>query len=337
MKFVDEAKIKVTAGKGGDGCLSFRREKYIPHGGPDGGDGGDGANIFLQASTSINTLVDFRYKRIFQGQNGQPGQGRLKTGASGKDLIIKVPCGTKVYDTETGLLLGDLSVDEELVLVACGGKHGLGNTRFKSATNRAPRKTTRGKLGEYKELNLELSLLADVGLLGLPNAGKSTLIRSVSNSKPKVADYPFTTLYPNLGVCRIESDRSFVIADIPGLVKGASSGTGMGIRFLKHLQRTTILLHIVDISCNSIPTVLHNIKDIIQELSTFSKELANKPQWIVLNKIDLVPKNFLEELILSVQKEFSPINKIIPISALQKDNTTTLKFSIMEYIENNKK
>ncbi len=335
MKFIDEAKIVVIAGKGGDGCLSFRREKYIPHGGPDGGDGGNGGSIFLQASASINTLIDFSYKRLFQGQNGQPGQGKLRTGRGGVDLVIKVPCGTKVFDAEVNMLLGDLLVDEELILIARGGKRGLGNTRFKSSTNRAPRKITHGALGEQRELVLELNLLADVGLLGLPNAGKSTLIRAISNSKPKIADYPFTTLHPNLGVCRIESDRSFVVADVPGLVKGAAIGIGMGITFLKHLQRTKILLHVVDISIISIEEILSNINDILEELSGFDHELAAKPQWIVLNKIDLVDKDIIEKVISAIRMRFSDVKKISMVSAMKRIDTEKLKLSLMHYIENN--
>lgn len=253
MKFVDEAVIEVVAGKGGDGCLSFRREKFIPFGGPDGGNGGTGGSIFLQADQSLNTLVDFRYKRLFRAKNGQPGMGAQRTGKSGDDLYITVPVGTLIYEADTGEKLADLTQDNQQVMVARGGHYGLGNMNFKSSTNRAPRKVTLGKMGEARKLRLELQVLADVGLLGMPNAGKSSLLRAVSAAEPKVADYPFTTLYPNLGLIRVEDHRSFVMADIPGLIEGAAEGAGLGIRFLKHLSRTRLLLHIIDIA----PLVQH--------------------------------------------------------------------------------
>ncbi len=248
MKFVDEASIKVFAGNGGNGCLSFRREKYIPRGGPDGGDGGDGGSVIMEADDALNTMVDFRFQRTFRAQNGESGRGRNCTGKSGEDLVLRVPVGTTILDEDTGEVLGDLSVPGQRLIVAQGGFHGLGNARFKSSTNRAPRQTTPGSEGEHRDLKLELKVLADVGLLGLPNAGKSTFIRAVSSATPKVADYPFTTLVPNLGVVNVEAHRSFVVADIPGLIEGASDGAGLGIRFLKHLTRNRILLHLVDMA-----------------------------------------------------------------------------------------
>lgn len=289
MKFVDEAKITVVAGKGGDGCLSFRREKYVPKGGPDGGNGGHGGSVYFKANADINTLIDFRYKRIFKGGNGQPGSGRLRTGQKGKELIIQVPCGTLVIDQQSNTQIADLTQDNLAVMIAKGGNYGLGNTCFKSSTNQAPRKTTKGKLGEEFNLLLQLHLLADVGLLGLPNAGKSTLLRAISRAKPKVADYPFTTTYPNLGVCRVAMDKSFVVADIPGLIAGAANGLGMGIAFLKHLQRTKFLLHIVDGTKANAADIMADIQCIQHELHAFDALLAAKKQIILVNKADLIP------------------------------------------------
>ena len=288
MRFVDEVKIKVEAGSGGRGCLSFRREKFIPRGGPDGGDGGDGGSICLEANPNLNTLVDFRYKRQFKAQNGQAGMGSNCTGKKGDDLIIDVPLGTMVFDAETNEMLGDISGDTTSLLVARGGFHGIGNTRYKSSTNRAPTQTTLGTPGEIRMLRLELRVLADVGLLGLPNAGKSTLIRSVSSATPKVADYPFTTLYPNLGVVRVSPLKSFVMADIPGLIEGASAGAGLGHRFLKHLSRTSILLHIVDILPFDGDDPIVSAKVIINELGEYNPELLKKPRWLVINQIDKI-------------------------------------------------
>ena len=332
MKFIDEAIIHVTAGKGGNGCLGFRREKYIPRGGPDGGDGGDGGSVFLQGSENLNTLIDFRYKRKFGAEDGRVGQGQLRTGRKGSDLTISVPLGTRVFDQGSGQLLGDLTTDGQTLLVAEGGKHGMGNARFKSATNRAPRKTTPGKPGEHKELKLELNLLADVGLLGLPNAGKSTLIRSVSNAKPKVADYPFTTLHPNLGMCRVEFDRSFVIADIPGLIRGAASGAGMGVRFLKHLQRTKMLLHVIDISIEDCAQIIKNIEDLEAELKEFDPGLYNKPRWLVLNKIDVPSDATLDKIKKELTMHFQEV-PIILVSAANLTGTEELSYQIMQYIE----
>ena len=305
MKFVDEATIKVFAGNGGSGCLSFRREKFIPKGGPDGGDGGDGGSIFLEAKTELNTLIDFRYTRSFKAENGSQGSGSDCTGSKGDDLYISVPVGTIVTVTETGEIIGDLTFPEQKLLVAKGGFHGLGNTRFKSSRNRTPRQTTPGKEGESREIKLELSLLADVGLLGLPNSGKSTLVQTVSAARPKVADYPFTTMVPNLGVVRLDSERSFVIADIPGVIKGASDGAGLGRRFLKHLTRTKLILHLVDISPLDGSSPKHAVEEIERELEKFSPTLATEHRWLVVNKADLLSNDeherVLKELIADLQ------------------------------------
>ena len=305
MKFVDEATIKVFAGNGGSGCLSFRREKFIPKGGPDGGDGGDGGSIFLEAKTELNTLIDFRYTRSFKAENGSQGSGSDCTGSKGDDLYISVPVGTIVTVTETGEIIGDLTFPEQKLLVAKGGFHGLGNTRFKSSRNRTPRQTTPGKEGESREIKLELSLLADVGLLGLPNSGKSTLVQTVSAARPKVADYPFTTMVPNLGVVRLDSERSFVIADIPGVIKGASDGAGLGMRFLKHLTRTKLILHLVDISPLDGSSPKHAVEEIERELEKFSPTLAAEHRWLVVNKADLLSNDehqrVLKELIADLQ------------------------------------
>ncbi len=332
MRFVDEVKIEVIAGKGGDGCLSFRREKFIPFGGPDGGDGGDGGSVYLQAHASLNTLVDFRYRRLFQAEAGRSGQGSQCTGRSGQPLYIKVPIGTKVFDLDTEELLGDLTLPDELLLVAQGGHRGLGNLRFKSSRNQAPRRTTLGKLGENRKLRLELQILADVGLLGLPNAGKSTLLSSVSAARPKVADYPFTTLYPNLGVVSIETDRSFVMADIPGLIEGASEGAGLGVRFLKHLSRTRLLLHIVDI----MPVQGDPKSDIISifnELQRYSGDLSGRERWLVFNQIDKLP---IEEAHARCQKIVAELDwqgPVFEISALTGQGCQGLCQQVMTYLE----
>lgn len=290
MKFVDEAIITVEAGAGGNGCLSFRREKFVPRGGPDGGDGGDGGSVYLVVDEGLNTLADFRYQRIFRAERGNNGMGRDRIGKSGEDLYIKVPLGTLVYDDDTGELIGDMVAAGMELLVAQGGFHGLGNARFKSSVNRAPRKTTKGTPGEKRKLHLEMQVLADVGLLGLPNAGKSTFIRAVSAAKPKVADYPFTTLYPHLGVVRVGPEQSFVMADIPGLIEGAAAGAGLGIQFLKHLSRTRLLLHLVDIAaCADADEIVSQIRTIENELQQFGHELEQRERWLVLNKADLLP------------------------------------------------
>ncbi|MBK8960046.1 MAG: GTPase ObgE [Proteobacteria bacterium] len=297
MKFVDEALITVQAGNGGDGCLSFRREKFIPRGGPDGGDGGDGGSVYLEVDSGLNTLVDFRFKRLFRAAHGQAGQGSDRIGKSADDLVVRVPEGTLVYDADTEELIGDLIGHGTRLLVAQGGFHGLGNARFKSSVNRAPRRTTPGTPGEERNLRLELKLLADVGLLGLPNAGKSTLIRAVSAARPKVADYPFTTLVPNLGVVRLGLEQSFVIADIPGIIEGAAEGAGLGLRFLKHLERTRLLLHLLDISgFDPERDPLVDFETISAELEAFDEELATRPRWVVLNKMDVVDDAIADEV-----------------------------------------
>ena len=290
MKFVDEASITVIAGKGGNGSASFRREKFVPFGGPDGGDGGRGGSVFLEGDSGLNTLVDFRHLRKYKAQNGQHGSGRNMTGKSGEDIQLRVPLGTIITDEESGDQLGEVTEQGQLLLVAQGGKGGLGNVHFKSSTNRAPRKTVPGSAGEERALHLELKVLADVGLLGFPNAGKSTLISTVSAAHPKVADYPFTTLYPNLGVVRIDVERSFVIADIPGLIEGAAEGTGLGIQFLKHLQRTRLLLHLVDLAPLTLDVdPVEQVRQLETEMRKFAPGLLEKPRWLVFSKADLLP------------------------------------------------
>ena len=333
MKFVDEATIKVHAGKGGNGCLSFRREKYIPHGGPDGGDGGDGGSVFLLAKEGLNTLIDFRYTRNFKAQNGQQGTSAECTGKGGDDLVLDVPIGTTVIDMETGDVLGDLTEIDQKLKVAQGGFHGLGNTRYKSSTNRAPRQTSPGKEGDVRELKLELKVLADVGLLGRPNAGKSTFIRSVSAARPKVADYPFTTLIPNLGVVGMSGDKSFVVAYIPGLIEGASEGAGLGIRFLKHLTRTRLLLHLVDMMPFDGSTPEHNARVIEKELKTFSSTLSDQDRWLVLNKVDLIPKDEVQDACQKVVTALSWEGPVFYISGLASLGTKSLCATIMDYID----
>jgi GTPase len=316
VKFVDEAPINVHAGNGGHGCLSFRREKYIPKGGPDGGDGGDGGSVILEADENLNTLVDYRYQRHYRAQNGEPGKGKNRTGSKGEDLVLKVPIGTTVIDVESGDILGDLITAGQQLIVARAGFHGLGNTRFKSSTNRAPRQTSPGGEGESLQLRLELKVLADVGLLGLPNAGKSTLIRAVSAATPKVADYPFTTLIPNLGVVQLGPYRSFVMADVPGLIEGASSGAGLGIRFLKHLTRTRLLLHLVDMLPVDGSDPLQNALAIHRELTTFSPTLASRDRWLVLNKIDLLPVDEVEAICAKLVESLEWSGPVYLVSAL---------------------
>ena len=295
MKFVDEASVSVEAGKGGDGCLSFRREKYIEKGGPDGGDGGDGGSVYLIGHESLNTLVDFRFQPNYRAEKGQPGSGKDKSGAKGEDMYIRVPCGTSVFDETTDIFLGDINDQGETLLVALAGKKGLGNARFKSSTNRAPRQTTKGEPGESRKLRLELKLIADVGLLGIPNAGKSTLISKVSAARPKIADYPFTTLVPNLGVVRLDDEKSFVMADIPGLIGGAADGAGLGVQFLKHLSRTRLLLHLVDLAPFDESDPVENFHIIERELKRYSEGIANKKRRIVFTKADLLGPQALEE------------------------------------------
>jgi len=291
MRFVDEAIITVQAGNGGNGCVSFRREKFIPFGGPDGGDGGDGGSVYLVADGNINTLADFRVQRTYRAEHGASGGGSQCTGRSGADCVVSVPAGTLVYEADTDELLGDLVTPGQRLKVAQGGFHGLGNLRFKSSVNRSPRQFTEGSLGDVRRLRLELKLLADVGLLGLPNAGKSTLLRAVSAARPKVADYPFTTLHPHLGVVSLGLNRSFVMADIPGLIAGAAEGAGLGLRFLRHLQRTRLLLQVVDIDPAAAPEdVVHGVRTLNAELTGYSEELAGRERWLVFNKADLLPE-----------------------------------------------
>ena len=334
MKFVDEATIRVTAGNGGNGIVSFRREKYIPFGGPDGGDGGDGGSVFLVASDDFNTLADFRHVRSYQAERGQNGMGRNCTGKSGEDLDVIVPVGTVVYDTETEELIGDLTEDGQRLKVAQGGFHGLGNTRYKSSTNRAPRQQTNGSPGESRELRLELKVLADVGLLGMPNAGKSTLISSVSGARPKIADYPFTTLYPNLGVVRTSPQKSFVIADIPGVIEGAAEGAGLGIQFLKHLSRTRLLLHVVDIApVDEQVDPVKEVRTIASELEKYSPELAAKPRWLVCNKIDVLPEDERESRCRALVEALDWDGPWYMISASERLGTEQLTYDIMNYLD----
>ncbi|MGB2155016.1 MAG: Obg family GTPase CgtA [Porticoccaceae bacterium] len=333
MKFVDEASIKVHAGKGGNGCLSFRREKYIPKGGPDGGDGGDGGSVILVGTEGLNTLIDFRYTRNFKAENGQQGSSAECTGRGGEDLVLPVPVGTTVIDEETGDVLGDITELDQRLKVAQGGYHGLGNTRYKSSTNRAPRQTSPGKEGEIRELKLELKVLADVGLLGLPNAGKSTFIRSVSAARPKVADYPFTTLVPNLGVVGMSGDKSFVVADIPGLIEGASEGAGLGVRFLKHLTRTRLLLHLVDMMPYDGSTPGENAAVIEQELEKFSPTMAEGDRWLVLNKLDLLPEDEVDARCAEVVEHLNWQGPVYKMSGLASQGTKDLCAAIMDYID----
>ncbi len=333
MKFVDEVTARVQAGKGGDGSASFRREKYIPRGGPDGGDGGDGGDVYLVAKSGINTLADFRVARRFKAENGEPGAKRNRTGRSGADLLIEVPMGTRVIEDDTGEVLGEVIADYERLLVAAGGFGGKGNTRFKSSVNQSPKKFTPGTAGEKRVLRLELTVLADVGLLGLPNAGKSTLIRAVSAARPKVADYPFTTLHPNLGVVGVESHRSFVMADIPGLIEGAADGAGLGIQFLKHLNRTRILLHIVDAAPPpGSDDAVEGARAIVNELEKFSPDLASRERWLVLNKLDLMGEQAEAEgdRIIAGLAWNGPVYRI---SALRKVGTKQLIGDIMTRLE----
>jgi GTP-binding protein len=333
MKFVDEVTIRVQAGRGGDGCMSFRREKFIPFGGPDGGDGGDGGSVYLEASSAVNTMVDYRYVRSYQAESGEPGKGANCTGKSGVDLVLKVPVGTTVIDEESGDVLGDLTAEGQRLLVAQGGFHGLGNTRYKSSTNRAPRQTSKGSEGEARNLRLELKVLADVGLLGLPNAGKSTLIRAVSSARPKVADYPFTTLVPNLGVVRVQAHRSFVMADIPGLIAGASEGAGLGIRFLKHLTRTRLLLHLVDVAPLDESDPVQAVQEIAAELERFSPTLARRERWLVLNKIDLLPEADREGRIRDILERLQWRGPVYRVAAISGDGTRQLIGDIMTHLE----
>lgn len=335
MKFVDEAVIRVEAGDGGAGTVSFRREKCVPDGGPDGGDGGDGGDIYMVANESLNTLIDFRYERFPRAERGKNGQGRDCTGKRGEDLTLRVPVGTRITDQDTGELVGDLTRAGQKVMVAKGGFHGLGNARFKTSTNRAPRQKTLGTPGEVRSLKLEMMLLADVGLLGYPNAGKSTLIRAVSAAKPKVADYPFTTLVPNLGVVGLDSERSFVIADIPGIIEGASQGAGLGTRFLKHLERCRVLMHVIDLMPYDESDVGASAVQLINELEMHNAELAAKPRWLVFNKLDVVPEEQVQDRIDAVLDALGWDDDYYCVSAVKKEGTKELCYKVMDYIEQN--
>ena len=337
MQFVDEALIQVEAGRGGNGVVSFRREKYIPFGGPNGGDGGDGGSVYLIADRNLNTLVDFRFTKYYKAQGGQGGMGQQKTGAAGEDLVIPVPIGTSIIDVDEDRVIGDLTEHGEKILVAEGGRHGLGNIHFKSSRNRTPRQCTPGQPGEERELRLEMKLLADVGLLGMPNAGKSSLISSVSAARPKVANYPFTTLYPNLGVVSVSPETSFVIADIPGLIEGAAEGAGLGIQFLKHLSRTGLLLHVVDIAPIDDSEPVDNVRIIQQELEKYSEELAGKDRWLVLNKTDLLPADEAEQRCQEIIAGLDWQGPVYAISAVQRDGTKKLVNEIAYALEKAKR
>jgi GTPase len=324
MQFVDEASIIVEAGKGGNGCLSFRREKYVPRGGPDGGDGGHGGSVYLIGDDALNTLIDFKYQRFYKAQNGQPGMGRQMSGRAGEDLHVKVPVGTTVIDEDTLEVIADVTEIGQVVLVAQGGRRGLGNIHFKSSTNRAPRRTTPGTEGERRNLRLEMKVMADVGLLGMPNAGKSTLIRAVSAAKPKVANYPFTTLVPNLGVVKLGMHEHFVMADVPGLIEGASDGAGLGLRFLKHLTRTRLLFHVVDVAPFDESDPVEAAEAIVHELGEFSPALAELPRWLVLNKLDLLPPEEREAKADEIVRRLGWEGPVFRISAISADGTLAL-------------
>jgi GTP-binding protein len=334
MKFVDEARIEVHAGKGGDGAVSFRREKYVPRGGPDGGDGGRGGSVYARADRNINTLIDYRYKRIFRAQDGRKGQGKQCTGRSAEDIWLRVPVGTTVRDRASGALVADLTAHDDVALLARGGPGGLGNVNFKSSTNRAPRLSTPGGPGERRDLYLELKVLADVGLLGMPNAGKSTFLRAVSSARPKVADYPFTTLTPSLGLVRVDYARSFVVADIPGLIEGAADGAGLGHQFLRHLARTRLLLHIVDLAPLD-PGVdpVREARAVTAELRRYDPALHRKPRWLVLNKVDLLDPAERERAVAEFVRRLRWKGPVYPISAATGDGCRELCFKIMAFLE----
>nr|WP_163501145.1 Obg family GTPase CgtA [Halomonas socia] len=324
MQFVDEASIIAEAGNGGNGCLSFRREKYVPKGGPDGGDGGHGGSVYLIGDDALNTLIDFKYQRFYKAQNGQGGMGRQMSGKAGEDLHVKVPVGTTVIDEDTLEVIADVTEIGQVVLVAQGGRRGLGNIHFKSSTNRAPRRTTPGTEGERRNLRLEMKVMADVGLLGMPNAGKSTLIRSVSAAKPKVANYPFTTLVPNLGVVKLGMHEHFVMADVPGLIEGASDGAGLGLRFLKHLTRTRLLFHVIDVAPFDESDPVEAAEAIVHELEQFSPTLAERPRWLVLNKFDLLPEEEREAAAQAILERLAWDGPVYRISAISGDGTEVL-------------
>ncbi len=333
MRFVDEAEITVEAGDGGNGCVGFRREKFIPLGGPDGGDGGDGGSVYLIATSNMNTLADFRYHAVHRAERGQNGSGDNCRGKSGEDCNVRVPEGTLVFDSETGETIGDLVSEGESLLVARGGFHGIGNARFKSSTNRAPRKATSGTPGEKRRLRLELKLIADVGLLGMPNAGKSSLIRKVSSARPKVANYPFTTLHPNLGVVGVDSLRSFVMADIPGVIEGAADGVGLGLQFLRHLSRTRLLLHIVDIYPFDQQSPLDSASKVVAELESWNTDLAEKPRWLVLNKTDLLPEDAVDEVCQALIADLAWNEPVFKISALSGAGVSEMVNAVMDFLQ----
>jgi GTP-binding protein len=338
MKFFDEARIEVIAGSGGDGSASFRREKFVPRGGPDGGDGGRGGSIIAIADCNLNTLIDYRYMRIFRAKNGEPGRGRDCFGKGAEDIILRVPVGTVIREAETGTVIADLATDGAQALIAKGGKGGLGNLHFKSSTNRAPRQFTRGEPGEQKNLEMELKVLADVGLAGMPNAGKSTFVRAVSAARPKVADYPFTTLNPSLGVVRVDMNRSFVIADIPGLIEGAAEGAGLGHQFLRHLQRTKLILHLVDIAPFDEGTdPVKEAKAIQKELKKYDEKLFAKPRWLVMNKLDLIPEADREKRAKAFVKKLGWKGPWFLVSGMTGEGTKELCFAIMEHVETHRR
>jgi GTP-binding protein len=334
MKFIDEARIEVHAGKGGDGIASFRREKYVPRGGPDGGDGGRGGSVWAVADRNINTLIDYRYARIHRARNGEKGMGSDCYGRSAEDIVLRMPVGTVISDEDSGEVIADLSAHGQRALLARGGSGGLGNLHFKSSVNRAPRQFTRGEPGESRRLRLELKVLADVGLLGLPNAGKSTLIRAVSAARPKVADYPFTTLQPNLGVVRVDDNRSFVMADIPGLIEGAAEGAGLGHRFLRHLARTRLLLHVIDVAPpDPDADVVRDARALVRELRKYDETLYRKPRWLVLNKVDLLPEGERATRIAALLKRLGAARRHFAISAISGEGCRPLVFAVMDHIE----
>src|SRR5512141_2025077 len=337
MKFIDEARIEVSAGNGGNGSASFRREKFVPRGGPDGGDGGRGGSIFAVANRNINTLIDYRYARIHRAKGGENGRGADQYGKGAEDIVLRVPVGTVIRDAQSGEVIADLAKDGERALLAQGGKGGLGNIHFKSSVNRAPRQFTRGEPGEARQLEMELRVLADVGLLGMPNAGKSTFIRAVSSARPKVADYPFTTLHPNLGVVRVDMNRSFVVADIPGLIEGAAEGAGLGHQFLRHLQRTRLLLHLVDMApFDASIDPAAEVKALAAELKKYDPELAKKPRWLVLNKADLLEPKERDKRAAALVKKLRWTKPWFVIAGINGEGTKELTYKVMEFLESQK-
>jgi len=334
VKFVDEASIEVIAGNGGNGVASFRREKYVPRGGPDGGDGGRGGSIYAIADRNINTLIDYRYARIHRAKSGENGRGADQYGRGAEDVVLRMPVGTVIADADTGEFVADLASDGERALIARGGKGGLGNIHFKSSTNRAPRQATPGEAGEQRRLKLELKVLADVGLLGMPNAGKSTLIRAISAARPRVADYPFTTLAPHLGVVRADTSRSFVVADIPGLIEGAAEGAGLGHRFLRHLQRTRLLLHVVDLApLDGEVDPVADARAIVKELKRYDEALHDKPRWLVLNKLDLIAPDERDARVVAFVKAYRWKGPVFAVAAISGDNCRPLVFAVAEWLE----